>query len=71
MNAWISASSGLCAAKSDCRRASAANSDECTSGTQCARTLRRVAAGGCAADVVGAGAWSGFRFHSGFRWGYM
>jgi hypothetical protein len=33
--------------------------------------LRRVAAGGCAADVVGAGAWSGFRFHSGFRWGYM
>jgi len=29
------------------------------------------ASGGGAADVVGAGAWSGFRFHGGFRWSYM
>ena len=34
MKVWISASSGLCATNNDCRRASAANSGECTSGTQ-------------------------------------
>jgi len=58
MKAWISASSGLCATNSDCRRASAANSGACTSGTQiwigripwarrrwrCSCTLRRLAA---------------------------
>ena len=54
----MSASSGLCATSRLCRRASAANSGECTSGTQiwigripwarrrwrCSRTLRRLAA---------------------------
>jgi len=58
MKAWMSASSALCATSRLCRRASAANSGKCKSGTQiwigripralrrsrCSRTLRRLAA---------------------------